>query len=127
MSDPIQACAELVARGDPVRFRATMAAPLAVRKALFPLYALNLEVARAPWLTEEPMIAEMRLQFWRDVVEEAGAGNFRIIFATDFGRRWWGNQGWEPEVRELGDRLLATLPEEPGCARYFDSLRKPKT
>ncbi len=67
----LQACAELVARGDPLRFRATMAAPLAAREALLPLYAFNLEVARAPWLTEEPMIAEMRLQFWRDVVEEA--------------------------------------------------------
>jgi phytoene synthase len=70
----IQACAELVARGDPLRFRATMAAPLAAREALLPLYAFNLEVARAPWLTQEPMIAEMRLQFWRDVVEEAAAG-----------------------------------------------------
>lgn len=70
----IQACAELVARGDPLRFRATMAAPLAAREALLPLYAFNLEVARAPWLTEEPMIAEMRLQFWRDVVDEASAG-----------------------------------------------------
>jgi len=70
----IQACAELVARGDPLRFRVTMAAPLAAREVLLPLYAFNLEVARAPWLTEEPMIAEMRLQFWRDVVEEAAAG-----------------------------------------------------
>ncbi len=40
----IQACAELVARGDPLRFRATMAAPLAAREALLPLYAFNLEV-----------------------------------------------------------------------------------
>lgn len=74
MSDPIQACADLVAKGDPDRFKATMAAPLEVRTRLLPLYALNLEIARAPWLTEEPMIAEMRLQFWRDTVEEAGLG-----------------------------------------------------
>ena len=74
MSDPIQACAELVAKGDPDRFKATMAAPLEARTRLLPLYALNLEIARAPWLTEEPMIAEMRLQFWRDTVEEAALG-----------------------------------------------------
>ncbi len=74
MTDPIQPCAALVARGDPVRFRAAMAAPLPARKALFPLYAFNLEVVRAPWLTDEPMIAEMRLQFWRDVIEDAAAG-----------------------------------------------------
>lgn len=68
-----EACAALVERGDPERFRATMAAPVAARRILFPLYAFNVEVARAPWVTEEPMIAEMRLQWWRDALEEIGA------------------------------------------------------
>jgi phytoene synthase len=70
----LQACADLVARGDPDRFRAAMATPPEARAVLFPLYAFNLEVSRAPWVTEEPMIAEMRLQFWRDVAEEIGQG-----------------------------------------------------
>lgn len=64
----IEACAALVARGDPERFAAVMAAPLAARARLWPLYAFNLEIARAPWVTQEPLIAEMRLQWWRDVV-----------------------------------------------------------
>ncbi len=68
----LAACAALVERGDPDRFLAVMAAPAWARARLFPLYAFNLEVARAPWVTEEPMIAEMRLQWWRDVVESAG-------------------------------------------------------
>ncbi len=66
----LDACAALVARGDPDRFAAVMAAPLAARAQLLPLYAFNLEVARAPWASAEPLIAEMRLQFWRDVVTE---------------------------------------------------------
>lgn len=66
----LQACAQLVEKADPVRFRATMAAPVSARRILFPLYAFNVEVARAPWVTEEPMIAEMRLQWWRDALEE---------------------------------------------------------
>ena len=70
----IAACATLVARGDPPRFRATMAAPVALRRLLFPLYAFNLEVARAPWVTQEPMIALMRLQWWRDALSEIAAG-----------------------------------------------------
>ena len=65
-----EACAALVERGDPDRFAAVMAAPPDVRAKLWPLYAFNLEVARAPWVTKEPMIAEMRLQWWRDVVAE---------------------------------------------------------
>lgn len=66
----LNACAALVERADPLRFRAAMAAPVAARRVLFPLYAFNVEVARAPWVTQEPMIAEMRLQWWRDVCEE---------------------------------------------------------
>lgn len=67
----LDACAAIVKRGDPDRFAAVMAAPVAARARLWPLYAFNLEVARAPWVTREPMIAEMRLQWWRDVVTEA--------------------------------------------------------
>jgi phytoene/squalene synthetase len=73
----LSACAALVERGDPDRFLAVMAAPRHVRAQLFPLYAFNLEVARAPWVTEEPLIAEMRLQWWRDVVANAASGAAR--------------------------------------------------
>ena len=70
----INACASLVERGDPDRFAATMAAPPKARETLFPLYAFNIEVARAPWVTAEPLIAEMRLQWWRDVVAAPASG-----------------------------------------------------
>lgn len=73
----VAACASLVERGDPERFAAVLAAPVEVRAQLFPLYAFNLEVARAPWVTEEPLIAEMRLQWWRDVVENSASGAAR--------------------------------------------------
>lgn len=73
----IAACAALVERGDPDRFCAVMAAPVATRARLFPLYAFNLEVARAPWVSEEALIAEMRLQWWRDVVENTASGAAR--------------------------------------------------
>ena len=74
----LDACAELVERGDPDRFAAVMAAPAAARARLWPLYAYNLEVARAPWVTKEPMIAEMRLQWWRDVVAEPRARGHEV-------------------------------------------------
>lgn len=70
----VDACVALVERGDPERFAALMAAPVAARGVLAVLYAYNLEIARAPWVTKEPMIAEMRLQWWRDIVAEAAAG-----------------------------------------------------
>ncbi len=57
-----------------MRFRAAMAAPVAARRVLFPIYAFNVEVSRAPWMTQEPLIAEMRLQWWRDALEEIAGG-----------------------------------------------------
>ena len=73
-SDELNACAALVEKGDPWRFRTVMAAPVAARAKLFPLYAFNVEVSRAPYVTAEPMIAEMRLQWWRDALEEIANG-----------------------------------------------------
>ncbi|MEL7258238.1 MAG: squalene/phytoene synthase family protein [Pseudomonadota bacterium] len=70
----LTACAGIVERGDPDRFAATMAAPVEARLKLFPIYAFNIEVSRAPWVTQEAMIAEMRLQWWRDVLSEIAEG-----------------------------------------------------
>lgn len=71
----IQACAELVERGDPDRFLSAMTGTVAAREVLFPLYAFNLELARAPYVTQDPIIARMRLQFWTDTLDEIAAGN----------------------------------------------------
>lgn len=70
------ACAQVVEKADPDRFAATMAAPVGARAVLFPIYAMNIEVARAPWVSSEPMIAQMRLQWWRDALDEIDAGGF---------------------------------------------------
>ena len=72
--EDVTACAALVERADPDRFAAVMAAPAERRPALFAIYAFNVEVSRAPWVTQEPMIAQMRLQWWRDVLDEIRGG-----------------------------------------------------
>lgn len=66
----LQACAVLVQKGDPDRFAAALASPVAARRVILPVQAFCLEVARAPWVTQEPLIAEMRLQWWFDVLDE---------------------------------------------------------
>ena len=70
----LAACAEIVEKGDPGRFAATMAAPPAARARLWPLYAFNLEIARAPYASAEPLIAEMRLQWWVDAARAMTEG-----------------------------------------------------
>ena len=75
MIDPeIAACAERVRLADPDRFAASLLAGPADRAALWVLYAFNLEVARAPWASEQPLIGQMRLQFWTDVLDGITAG-----------------------------------------------------
>ena len=69
-----EACAALVERADADRFAAAMACDMPARRVLMPIYAANAEIARAPYAATEPLIAEMRLQWWRDVMEEIARG-----------------------------------------------------
>ena len=59
----------LVRRADPDRFLTALFAPADRREALFTLYAFNHETARAREAAREPMMAMIRLQWWREVVE----------------------------------------------------------
>lgn len=84
----LTACAELVQKSDPDRFLAAMAAPVQARPLLFALYSFNIELARAPWASQETMIAEMRVQWWRDAGAEIAGGKpvRRHYVATPLGR-----------------------------------------
>jgi phytoene synthase len=61
----------LVREADKDRFLATLFVPAARRPALFALYAFNNEIARVREAAREPMPGEVRLQWWREVVEGA--------------------------------------------------------
>lgn len=51
------------------RYIAALFAPKRVRDPLMVLYAFNAEIARIPDLVSEPALGEIRLQWWRDVLE----------------------------------------------------------
>ncbi len=70
-------CGEIVRKGDPVRFRTALFAPPDAREGLFALYAFNLEIAKIAPLVSEPMIGEIRLQWWRDTLDMIGEGRVR--------------------------------------------------
>lgn len=65
----LEHCRDLVEEGDPDRALVTEGAPSQAQAKLWPLWAFNLEVARAPWAAREPLVAEMRLQFWADAMD----------------------------------------------------------
>lgn len=68
--DPEQSLYEWAKRVDPDRFRAGLFAPSAVQPSLMALYAFNGEVARAREAVSEPMIGEIRLQWWVEVLDQ---------------------------------------------------------
>lgn len=61
-------CAAEVRRGDPERYLAVLCVPATRREDLFALYAFKLAVARTRDVVSEPLIGEMRLQWWRDAI-----------------------------------------------------------
>ena len=71
------ACEATVRRFDPDRYFATLFAPAEKRPLLFVLYAFNHEVARAAETTREPMMGEIRLEWWRETIAEARQGRPR--------------------------------------------------
>ena len=59
---------------DPDRAIATLFAPAEARDDLFALIAFNAELARIADQVTEPGLGAIRLQWWREAIERAGAG-----------------------------------------------------
>ena len=60
--------------GDLDRYVSALFAPRACREHLFGLYAFNVELARIGEQVSEPQLGEIRLQWWRDALDRACAG-----------------------------------------------------
>ena len=67
-------CGAIARRHDPDRFLCALFAPPERREALFTLIAFNHELARAREVASNPLIALIRMTWWREVVEHAAEG-----------------------------------------------------
>lgn len=63
-------CESLVRQHDYDRYTAALFAPEAVRADLFALYAFNYEIAKIAETVRNPVAGQIRLQWWRERVEE---------------------------------------------------------
>jgi phytoene synthase len=70
-------CAELVWQQDADRYLTALFAPPEHRQDLFAIYAFNAEVARGRESVSEPMLGQIRLQWWRDAIAEIYDGEPR--------------------------------------------------
>jgi NADH dehydrogenase [ubiquinone] 1 alpha subcomplex assembly factor 6 len=72
MSDPSLAAG--LRHHDRDRYQTALFAPAERRDALFALYAFNYEIARIRESVREPMLGLIRLQWWRDALDEIYSG-----------------------------------------------------
>lgn len=77
MSELETYCASATKKHDYDRFLITLFAKSDVREDLYSLYAFNHEVAKIREAVSEPMLGEIRLQWWRESIEGIAKGNPR--------------------------------------------------
>ncbi len=56
------------------RYLSTLFLPLDIRNSIFVLYAFDAEISNIRNLVREPLMGEVRLQWWRDIVDGKRAG-----------------------------------------------------
>lgn len=107
-------CDALVREADPDRYWASLFAPQDKRGYLHALYAFNYEIARVRESVREPMLGEIRLQWWRDALQGEARGDVRA----------------NPVAAALDDTIVKfRLPRQPFVdlidARMFDLYDDP--
>jgi len=70
-------CGQEVRKYDNDRFLTCLFAPADRREALFALYAFNLEIAKTREVVTEPILGQIRLQWWHDSIGEVYEGGGR--------------------------------------------------
>ncbi|MGE4218584.1 MAG: phytoene/squalene synthase family protein [Alphaproteobacteria bacterium] len=80
---PLSYCASELHRHDPERFLIALLAPAARREDLFALYAFNLEVAKTAEVVSEPVLGQIRLQWWRESLDGIYAGTPRRHYVVE--------------------------------------------
>ena len=70
-------CEETVRKSDYDRYAASVFAPRSVRGDLFALYAFHYEIAKTAETVSEAPAGHIRLQWWREAIEELRAGTRR--------------------------------------------------
>ncbi|HPF46637.1 MAG: squalene/phytoene synthase family protein [Alphaproteobacteria bacterium] len=77
MSELDTYCAKQIKKYDYDRFLITLFARADIREDLFALYSFNHEVAKIREAVSEPMLGEIRLQWWREAIEGIASENPR--------------------------------------------------
>lgn len=113
-------CATQARTADHGRWLCGLFAPEAARRDLWTLLAFNAEIARTREVVSEPMLGQIRLQWWREAIAEAYDGRARAHqvmapLADAIARRRPPRERFETlldgRLRDLDDEPFATLAD----------------
>lgn len=107
-TDRLSPCGRIVRDLDRDRYLTAVIAPPEIREALFALYAFNVEVAKTREMVSEPMMGQIRLQWWRDSIDGVYEGNERR----------------HEVVTPLGETIRRHGLERDGFLRIIDSRER---
>ena len=117
---------------DPDRLRAAVFADKDGRERLQLLYAFHYELAKVPELVSEPMIGNIRYQWWRDGMAEIYEGRpvrkheiatplSKVLIENDV-PRFWVDRLIDGRERDLDPRPFATLEEAKDYCRQTSGV-----
>ncbi len=120
---------------DPDRYRAAVFADEERREKLFLLYAFHMELARVPELVSEPMIGQIRYQWWREAIMEVYETQsvrkheittpLRVLLLENDIPRFWVDQLIDGRERDIDPRPFEGLTEaQDYCANTSGALMK---
>lgn len=119
-------CAEQVRTHDGDRYLCGLFAPEPRRRALFALYAFNIEVARIREAVSEPLLGHVRLQWWREAILGIYEGSSRDhpvvrALADAIGRFDLSRTYFDRLIEARGFDLDDSPPEDlPALKRYAE-------
>ena len=70
-------CYQIVRKSDPDRYWLCLTAPRFKQPILMALCAFNVELSRVGELTKDPLLAQIRLQWWRDWIDQISNSSLR--------------------------------------------------
>jgi phytoene synthase len=107
-------CAALVREADRDRYLAALFAPAEHRDGLFALYAFNVEIAQVRDKAREPLPGEIRLQWWREMLEGTRDGEAAANPVAAALKKTLARYGFvATPLLELIDARLFDLYDEP--------------
>ncbi len=123
-------CSKVLLDEDRDRYLTALFAPSPVRPYLHALYAFNLELAKIADVVSEPILGEIRLQWWREALDGIAAGTPRrhgvvealaeVIREAKLERGPFDRM-IDARARDLEDAPFATLDDLTGYLRDTSS------